>query len=136
VFSRVLLATALVVPAGILVSTSPAAALSCAPNQVIQVMLKATQPVVVAGQSETLIAKALNCTDTTLSLAEVDTVTSPSPCTGGTGSGPDSFSPHQSVKNTIPLPTSNCPGTWSFKAALYQGTALVAKSRATWTVTP
>jgi hypothetical protein len=134
---RVLLAAVLVLPTVVVVSASPAAALTCAPNQVIAVRVIATQPTVVAGQSETLIAKALNCTDTTLSFEEVDTTTRPSPCTNTSGSGADTYKAHQSVKNTFAWPTDrNCPGLWAFKVAVYQGNTLLAKSKATWQVTP
>jgi hypothetical protein len=33
------------------------------------------------------------------------------------------------------LPMANCPGTWSSRAALYQGSTLVAKTKASWIVT-
>jgi hypothetical protein len=129
------LAVALLLPTAVLVDASPAAALTCAPNQIMSIRVVATQPTVVAGQAETLIAKALNCTNQTLTLTEIDTATRPPPCTDPPPDpNPDTFNPHQLVKNTIPWPTSNCPGTWSYKIALYQGTTLVAKSKASWIV--
>jgi hypothetical protein len=134
---RVLLAAALVLPTVVLVSASPAAALTCPPNQIMAVRVIATQPSIVAGQTETVIAKGLNCANTTLSFTEVDTLAKPSPCTTFSGSTADTFKPHQFVKNTIPWRTaSNCPGAWSFKIAVFQGTTLLAKSKATWQVTP
>jgi hypothetical protein len=132
---RLVVVAALAAPVGAFVGNLPAYALSCASGDIVVGHLKAVQASVAVGQSESFVAKAINCTGQTLNLTEVDKIVEPPPCGTTSGSNGDTYTPHQVIKNSFAFPM-RCSGANVYSIRLYQGSVLVLKVSASWTVSP
>jgi hypothetical protein len=114
------------------VTVPPAAALTCAPGDIVVVIVKANPSTVPSGSEATVVFKGLNCTDTTQTVTEVGKRFAPDPCSDGRSSGSITFTPHELKKNTLNF-VPPCSGDWRFVEALFQGSTRLSKSWAAFT---
>ena len=132
--SRVLAAILLVAPVAVAVGIAPAAAITCAPGDTVNVKVLASPTTVPAGTNVTVTFKAFNCSAATQS---VDVVTkSFSPCNPSiTSTNPMTFAPHQRIQKDFTFaPSATCKGDYRYTLVVFKDGTRVSKSWADFTV--
>jgi hypothetical protein len=118
---------------GAVASATSAAALTCAPGDIVVVKTKATPTTVPSGSDVSVVTTARNCTAETQAVTVVSKRFSPDPCGNASNTDSFTFAPHELIKKTYTFPPSPCPGHWRFTFVLSQGSSRLSKSSADFT---
>ena len=133
ILTRGLLLGILAAPLGAVISATSAAALTCAPGDIVVVQEKATPTTVPSGSEVSIVSSARNCTGATQTVTVVSKRFSPDPCGNASSTDSLTFSPHEFIKRTLTFPPAHCPGHWRFTLVLSQGSTRLSKSWADFT---
>jgi hypothetical protein len=133
IVTRGLLLGVLAAPLGAVASATSAAALTCAPGDIVVVKEKATPTTVPSGSDVSVVSTALNCTAATQTVTVVSKEFAPDPCGNGSSTDSLTFAPHQFIKKTFTFSPSRCAGRWRFTLVLSQGSTRLSKSWADFT---
>jgi len=133
IVTRGLVFGVLAAPLGAVISAPSAAALTCAPGDIVVVKTKATPTTVPSGSDVSVVTTAINCTAETQVVTVVSKRFSPDPCGNASHTDSFTFAPHEFIKKTYTFPPSHCTGHWRFTFVLSQGSTRLSKSWADFT---
>ena len=110
IVTRGLLLGVLAAPLGAVISAPSAAALTCAPGDIVVVKTKATPTTVPSGSDVSVVTTAINCTAETQVVTVVSKRFSPDPCGNASNTDSFTFAAPRVHQEDLDVPTRALPG--------------------------